>query len=193
MKWNKQTCFCIHLCTVPYYGTWSDHSMHPKCQTAAASSWLQQPLVHPDVNFSCLQLAAAAAGADVSESRMSSAASSCLQPAAAAAGQTVALTAFGGIICVAGAMVNPAISLLFLWFNWGSAIVLADHTRFSWANPTAGSLRHCLTSKTRHAPNTRRCPAPGPKTSHCLSTHLNLTACQLDRGPRAISLRVNSS
>jgi hypothetical protein len=31
-----------------------------------------------------------------------------------------------------------------LWFNWGSAIVLADHTRFSWANSTAGSLRHCL-------------------------------------------------
>jgi hypothetical protein len=25
----------------------------------------------------------------------------------------------------------------FLWFDWGSAIVLADHTRFSWANPTA--------------------------------------------------------
>jgi hypothetical protein len=56
-----------------------------------------------------------------------------------------------------------------VWFNWGSAIVLADHTRFSWANPTAGSLRHCLTSKTRHAPNTRRCPAPGPKTARELN------------------------
>jgi hypothetical protein len=59
----------------------------------------------------------------------------------------------------------------FLWFNWGSAIVLADHTRFSWANTTAGSLRHCLTSKTRHAPNTRRCPAPGPKTARELNPH----------------------
>jgi hypothetical protein len=62
----------------------------------------------------------------------------------------------------------------FLWFNWGSAIVLADHTRFSWANPTAGSLRHCLTSKTRHAPNTRRCPAPGPKTARELNPHTSL-------------------
>jgi hypothetical protein len=51
----------------------------------------------------------------------------------------------------------------FLWSTWGSGILLADHTRFSWANPTAGSLRHCLTSKRCHAPNTRRCPAPGPK------------------------------
>jgi hypothetical protein len=63
----------------------------------------------------------------------------------------------------------------FSWgFNWGSAIVLADHTRFSWANPTAGSLRHCLTGKTRHAPNTRRCPAPGPKTARELNPHTSL-------------------
>jgi hypothetical protein len=42
----------------------------------------------------------------------------------------------------------------FFLITWGSGILLAGHTRFNWANPTAGSLRRCLTSKTRHTPNT---------------------------------------
>jgi hypothetical protein len=53
----------------------------------------------------------------------------------------------------------------FFWsVTWGGGIFLAGHTRFSQVNPTAGGRRHCLTNKTRHTPNTRRCPAPGLKS-----------------------------
>jgi hypothetical protein len=59
----------------------------------------------------------------------------------------------------------------FFGITWGSGILLAGHTRFHWANPTAGSLRRCLTSETRHTPNTRRCPAPGPKKARELNPY----------------------
>jgi hypothetical protein len=53
--------------------------------------------------------------------------------------------------------------LTFFAVTWGGGILLAGHTRFSQVNPTAEGRRHCLTNKTRHTPNTRRCPAPGLK------------------------------
>jgi hypothetical protein len=50
----------------------------------------------------------------------------------------------------------------FFVVTWGGGILLAGHTRFSWANPTAGGRRLCLT---RYTPNTRGGPALGPKTA----------------------------
>jgi hypothetical protein len=44
---------------------------------------------------------------------------------------------------------NKTIQFFLLLVTRGSGILLAGHTRFCQVNPTARSLRHCLTSKTR--------------------------------------------
>jgi hypothetical protein len=62
----------------------------------------------------------------------------------------------------------------FLVVTRGGGILLAGHTRFSWANPTARGRRLCLTNKTRHTPNTRGCPAPGPQTAEELNPYTPL-------------------
>jgi hypothetical protein len=61
---------------------------------------------------------------------------------------------------------------IFLLVTRGSRILLAGHTRFCQVNPTAGSRRHCLTSKTSHTPYTRRCPAPGLKARDMMCVHV---------------------